>query len=167
MNKHKGKLVIHFFLLFFILIWFGYVCLSVNEVAGEVSEAEAKSAIKAADNDVLVCYSAVADASKAGANVTALLITLNEAGGLLSKAKLAYNNSNFTSAFNFAVQSQDKLKGFVGEAEGLRESAMQANYEDFMFNVVGSGVGAVAVLVGGYIVWVILKRREKPRGRGR
>ena len=96
-----------------------------------------------------------------------LLRVLDDAENLLSKAKLAYNNSDFNSAFNFAVQSQDKLKGFVGEAEGLRESAVQANYEDFMFHVVGSGVGAVAVLVGGYIVWVILKRREKPRGRGR
>ncbi|RLI41503.1 hypothetical protein DRO59_06810 [Candidatus Bathyarchaeota archaeon] len=42
-----------------------------------------------------------------------LLRVLDDAENLLSKAKLAYNNSDFNSAFNFAVQSQDKLNSFV------------------------------------------------------
>ena len=151
-------------LVFLTGLLFVYFVANVSFLVFAVSETDAKSAIAAAEDKVLTCYEAAAKAEDAGANITELLRFLNDAGNLLSKAKLAYNNGDFDSAFNFAVQSRDKLKGFVGEAEGLRESAMQANYEDFMFNVVGSGVGAVAVLVGGYIVWVILKRREKPRG---
>jgi hypothetical protein len=33
---------------------------------------------------------------------------------------------------------------------------------DFLVNYVGSSVGAVAIVVGGYAFWVFLKRREKP-----
>jgi hypothetical protein len=130
------------------------------------SEVDAQSAIVAAENRIFECYGALLGADEAGANMTGLLVKLNEAGALLSKADLAYTEGNFDSAVDFAVQSSNILDGFVEEASLLKEAAAQQHYLDFMVNVVGSGVGAVCVLVGGFALWTFLKRREKAKGRG-
>jgi hypothetical protein len=129
-----------------------------------LTEADARSAIVAAENRIADCYRAAADAEKAGANITGLLSTLNEAGELLAKANLAYTMGDFVSAHDSAVQSQAKLDGFVPEADALRESAMKAGYSDFMVNVLGSIVGTVVVICGGFFVWVLLKRRYEKTG---
>jgi hypothetical protein len=130
-----------------------------------LTEADAESAIVAAENRIADCYRTALDAEKAGANVTSLLSTLNEAGELLSKANLVYSMGDFDSAHDFAVQSQEKLNGFDVKTGALKESAMHARYWDFMVNVLGSIVGTVVVVCGGFVVWVLLKRRyEKTEG---
>jgi len=123
-----------------------------------VDEADARSAIAAAEEKIVVCYRAVAGADEAGADTSALLAVLNEAGGLLSNASL-YRMKNCSLAFDFAVQSQEKLNGLEAEAGVLRENAMQQGHWDFMVNVVGSIVGAVVVVCGGFVVWFLLKRK--------
>jgi len=130
-----------------------------------VDEIDAGSAIAVAEERIAVCYQAVADADEAGANVTALLAILNEAGLLLSSANLAYKLGDFDSAFNLSLLSQEMLDGFVAEAGVLRENAMQQGYWDFMVNVVGSIVGAAVVVCGGFVVWFLLKRRYEKTGR--
>jgi len=126
-----------------------------------VGSGDAFSAISDADGQVVVCYRAVADAERAGANVSSLLEVLNEAGWLLSRAKLAYSQGDFDSAVVYANECLFMLDGFVDEAEGLRRSAEAAAHWDFMVNFVGSAVGAICVVVCGYALWVFLKRREK------
>lgn len=130
-----------------------------------VGEAEAGSAVAAAEGRVVVCYRAVADADEVGANVTGLLVVLDEAGLLLSRADLAYESGDFDSAFDYAVQSREKLDGFVVEADALRDDAIQQRSWDFMVNVVGSVVGAVVVVCGGFIVWFSSKTRLERAGR--
>jgi hypothetical protein len=124
-----------------------------------VDKTDAGSAIADAEGRIVLCYQAVADADRAGANVTDLLAVLNESGLLLSRANLAYKTGDFDSAFNFSLLSQERLDGFVVEADVLREAAVQQCYWDFMVNVVGSIVGAVVVVCGGFAVWFLLKRR--------
>jgi hypothetical protein len=126
-----------------------------------LTEADAWSAIVAAQNRIADCYRVAADAEKAGANVTGLLNTLDEAGALLSKATLAYSVGDFDSAHDSAVRSQAKLDGFLAEADALRESAVKAGYWDFVVNVLGSVVGTVVVVCGGFAVWFFSKKREK------
>jgi hypothetical protein len=130
-----------------------------------VDEAEAGAAVADAEERVVVCYRAVADADGAGANVTGLLGVLDEAGLLLSRADLAFMAGDFDSAFDFAVESQEALDGFVVEADALRDDAIQQRSWDFMVNVVGSVVGAAVVVFGSYIVWLWLKRRFESAGR--
>jgi flagellar basal body-associated protein FliL len=125
------------------------------------SQDEAESAIKSAENAVLDCYKAVFKAEKAGANVSSLLRVLNEAGWLLSKARVAYNNGDFQSAYEYAAKCTQKLDGRVDEANRLKLEAENARRMDFLVNYVGSSVGAVAIVVGGYAFWVFLKKREK------
>jgi hypothetical protein len=123
------------------------------------SEEAATLAITEAEEVVASAYEAVREAEKAGANVTDLLSVLNEAGMLLSKAHLAYDRGDFDSARDFAVWCQGNLTGFIDEAEALKQSAIQRRYWDFTVNVVGSAVGAVAVVVGGLVSWTFLKRK--------
>lgn len=122
---------------------------------------EAGEKIRLAELEVLNCYRMAYEAERAGANVSVLINRLNEAGWLLSKAKLAFNCGDYDSAFSFADQCVTKLAGLVNEADGLRVDAERARFYDFVFNFVGSAFGAVAVVVGGYGFWFYLKRREK------
>ena len=126
---------------------------------------EAGSAIAVAEERIVVCYKAVADADEAGANTTALLANITEAGWLLSRAELSYKMDDFDSALYFADQSRESLNGLDIEADVLRKDAMQQRYWDFMVNVVGSAVGAVVVVCGGFVVWFLLKRRYGNAGR--
>jgi len=136
---------------------------SFRVFAVDESEANARTAIINAESTVFDCYGAALDTEKAGANVTELLSVLNEAGMLLSRANLAYENGDFNSSVYFANQSILKLNGFVAEAGVLKETALQQRYWDFVVNVVGSAVGAIAVICGGVVIWVFLKKREEGR----
>lgn len=128
------------------------------------SETDAKGAILTAEERIVVCYKAASDADEAGANTTALLAVLNEAGEFLSKANLAYKTKEFGSAVNFSLLSQEKLDDFVSQANALTEAALQRSYWDFMINIVGSIVGTVVVVCGGFVVWFSLKRRYGKAG---
>ena len=129
------------------------------------TDVEAKEVIEVAEGEVLSCYNAVFEAEKAGANVSELLVVLNDAGGLLSKAKLAYDYGDFNSAFTYAEECISRLEGFLGQADSLRLEAEQAAYYDFMVNFVGSGVGGLGVVVGGFVIWKFLKKREETEER--
>jgi len=124
-----------------------------------ISENDAKDAITEAEKNIVLCYDAVAEADAAGANVTTLMATLNEAGAFLSKAELSYKTGDFDLAMNFTSQSQDKLNGFVLEAEALTERTVQEHYWDFMITVGGSSVGTLAVLFSSFVVWRFLKKK--------
>ncbi|MEM3551694.1 MAG: hypothetical protein QXV01_11465 [Candidatus Bathyarchaeia archaeon] len=124
-------------------------------------EDEARAAVETVEGEVLSCYRAVADAQAAGANVSDLLSTLNEAEWLLSKAKLAYSQKDFNSTVVYTEECLSLLGNFVEQAEVLRQDAEAANRWDFMVNFVGSGAGAVCVIVGGSALWTFLKKREE------
>jgi hypothetical protein len=125
------------------------------------SQEDARIAIQSAEGTVLNCYWAVFEAEKAGANVSSMLQVLNEAGWLLSRAGVAYNNGDFNLAYEYATNCTQMLDGRVDEANSLKLEAENARRMDFLVNYVGSSVGAVAIVVGGYAFWVFLKRREK------
>lgn len=129
-----------------------------------VDEADARSAVVAAEERVVLCYESVAGADEAGADTVGLLALLDEAGMLLSRADLAYKMGDFGSAVNFSVQSREMLSGFVVEADVLRRAGMEQRYWDFMVNVVGSVVGTVVVVCGGFVVWFLLTRKYGKAG---
>ena len=130
-------------------------------VFADATGADAHSAIVAAQGNLTVCYQAVANASSAGANVTSLLLVLDQAGGNLSRADLAYSTGNFSYAESYALQSLNLLvqSNVTTRADALKTSASQARFWGFMINIVGSLVGTVVVICGGFVVWVFLKKR--------
>jgi hypothetical protein len=137
--------------------------LFVTVVASPVwaEQSNASTAISSVKNRILDFYNAAKEAETAGANITALVATLNEAGALLSQAELAYAANDFGAAVNFAVQSQNILNDFIGEANTLKETALQQESQDFLINVVGSIIGAFVVIVVGGLVWLLLKKNYK------
>jgi len=130
----------------------------------EVSQDQAASALANAEQAVTSSYQAVLKAEDSGANVSSLLVRLNEAGWFLARAHLAYDSGDFDSTLGFATQSQDKLNDFVAEANALRETAIQEYYMDFIVNIVGSILGAIGVVCVGFVVWFFLKRKYEKVG---
>jgi hypothetical protein len=129
-------------------------------------QTDATATITSAKEQFVTCYQAARDAEGAGANISSLTASLNEAGALLSQAESAYSANDFDTARNLAVQSQGMLGNFVSEANVLKENATAQRFWDFMINVVGSVIGTVAVLVGGVVVWLFLKKKFETVGAG-
>lgn len=127
------------------------------------SEMDARSAVAEASQRVNTCYSTAADAAKAGANVTGLLVTLDDAGGLLSRAELALAKGEFDSASTMAHLCEERLVGFEDGAISLRDSASRLQTLNFAFGVVGSSVGAVLIVVLGFLLWPFLKKKYGPK----
>jgi hypothetical protein len=122
-------------------------------------QADAAAAISSAKDTLLTCYNAAKQAEAAGANITVLVDTLNDAGLLLSQAEFAYAANDFDTALNRASQSQNTLNSFIAEANTLRETATQQQNQGFLINVVGSVIGAFAVIAVGFAAWFFLKKK--------
>ena len=100
----------HFVLSVLVVLVVAFFILSMSHtVFADVTQADAESAIVAAQGKLVVCYQAVVNASNAGANVTGLLLVLDEAGENLSRANLAYSMGDFGSAQSYAIQSLNLL----------------------------------------------------------
>jgi hypothetical protein len=159
--------------LFVLALVFLAVSLSVlsipSRVLAQTTQADAQSAITAAQSELIVGYEAVANASNAGANVTGLIQVLDQVGGNLTLADLAYKNGDNASAQTYANQSLNLLvqSNIIARADALKSSASEARFWSFMINVVGSSVGAVAVVACGFLVWGFLKRKSRVGGVAR
>jgi hypothetical protein len=129
-----------------------------------LAQTDAAAAIASAKEQIVTCYQAAQNAEAEGANITSLTVVLNDAGALLSSAELAYSMKDFGAARDFAVQSVGQLGDFVSAANALKETAVQQQNLDFWINIVGSVVGTLAVLGGGYALWVVLSRRYRTVG---
>lgn len=128
-------------------------------------ESEVVLAIADAEQRIIVCYQAVAEADDVGSNTTALLARLNEAGWHLSRARSAQELRDFDSALQYALSCQERLEGFVAEAETLKEAASKQQHWSFMVNVVGSIVATVIVICAGCVIWIVLKKRYENRSK--
>jgi len=127
-------------------------------------QTDAATAIASAKEQISICYQAAKEAEGAGANITALVAVLNDAGTLLSRAEFAYSISDFDAARDLAIQSQNTLGGFISEASASKETATQQRNQDFLINVVGSIIGTFAVLGVGIAAWIFLKRKYEIAG---
>ena len=150
---------------FVLLVFLGLASqFPVSVVLAQASEAEAASALVTSEDSVISAYQALSNASEAGANVSSLLVRLNEAGWFLSRAQIAFKSGDFDSALEYAAQCQEKLNGFAADADALKENAIYEHYMDFLVNVAGSIVGAVSIVCVSLISWFFLKRKYARAG---
>jgi predicted HD phosphohydrolase len=105
LNHHKS--------IFVILLMFSVIALPSLVLA---EQTDAAGAIASAKAEIVTCYQAAREAEGAGANISSLTATLNDAGALLSQAEAAYSQNDFDAARNLAVQSQDLLSNLFSEA---------------------------------------------------
>ena len=119
---------------------------------------DASASVGEADVAVRQAFNATLDAERAGANVSGLILRLNEAGGILVEAEMALGNGNSSEAASKAGQCIGIAESVKGDADVLKTSALDEAQTVFWtsltFPVVGIAV-FVAVLV---LVWRRFKR---------
>ena len=123
------------------------------------SQGSAQTAIASAKQAIVNAYASVLQAESADANVNSLIVTLDDAANLLSKAELAYAARDYDSAYSYAGQIQSKLSGVALRADELKQDALSDVSQNSLFTSLSLAV-SVAVLFAGIGVWAFLSKRE-------
>jgi len=114
---------------------------------------DVSSSVADADVAVRQAFNATLDAEKAGANVSGLLVSLNDAGGLLGEAEIALSNGNSSEASSDASQCISIAQSVQSDADALKASALNnarsVFWDSLIFSFVSIALFA-AVLV---FVW--------------
>jgi len=127
-------------------------------LAGSDQEA-ASSVLSAAEDAILGAYDAFTEAEQAGANVSGLLVRLNEAAGLLAEARMAFEDGNFDEATNFAGLSSEFTREAESEAGRLEVEASYVRFNRSWWFSVGSVLGVLFVLIASFFSYRYFKRR--------
>jgi hypothetical protein len=118
---------------------------------------EASSAINSADNALKQAFIAVLDAEEAGANVSSLIVKLNEAGKLLDEAEMAYRNGDWDGAISKADACIVIANEVYIDALDLKDLALIDARASFSDTVISSLTGEVVCVVGLILAWVLFK----------
>ena len=140
----------------FLFVFVVYAFVFTAFAAGESSAA---SAVAGAEADMVSAYEAVLEAEQVGADVSALLVRLNDAGESLAEAEVAYRLGDFDESVRLTDLCSAISEEVKSEAEELRHQAYGARYFDMWLKIAGSLVGVVVVGLGGFWGWRVFKRR--------
>ena len=119
-----------------------------------------QDAISSAQTAIKNSYDVAKQAESGGANIDSLVVKLNYAAELMSKAELAYASGDYDSAYIYATQCQSSLDNFVGQANALTTNA-QANASQNLVLTILPLVTSVGLLCVGIAVWIVLGSRER------
>jgi hypothetical protein len=133
-------------------------CLSTPHVFA-VDGDEAQDAINSAESQLNLVYGAVLEAESVGADVSGLLVKLNNSSVLLSEAVNQYRIGNFSEAKVFAVQCFDSLNGVDVEADVLRDGAVFARKQLLFVSAIESAFGIGIVLYVGFFGWRFFRKK--------
>jgi len=130
-----------------------------SEILASNSEDTAVASIEGAENALVFAYQAVLEVEQVGANISGLLVKLNEAGELLAKAHMAYKLEDFDNAISSADQSKDVGIEVENEAYELKNSAWRENIQRLWLTIIESVLGVIVIVSGSFWAWRFLKRR--------
>lgn len=119
----------------------------------------ANSTISEAEHSVAHAYVCVLDAERAGANVSGLLVRLNDAAGLLLEARMAFEVGSFEEAIRFAELSREVGREAESEAERLEVEASYARVNTSWQFIAMSVLGVSIVLCASLLGYRYFKRR--------
>jgi hypothetical protein len=119
---------------------------------------EASSSVGEADVAVRWAFNATLDAERAGANVSGLILRLNEAGEILTEAEMALGNGNSSEAAGKAGQCIGIAESVRSDADVLKASALDGARTVFWASLTFSVVGIVVFVVVLEFVWRRFKR---------
>jgi hypothetical protein len=128
----------------------------------DVEEA-ALSTIEDAELAVDLAYGAVLEAEGVGANVSGLLVELNDGVEALSEAYVSSRIGNFDDAIYFADLCSDLVEGIEAEANELRDAAVVDRDRRLLLNSFGSVFAVVGIFCGGFFGWRFFKSRYYQR----
>ena len=147
------KIFVCFFALFVLLSWF------VN-LHSATSQVDADQMLANAENDLVSAYISIAEAYRAGANVSKLFVKLGLAGALLAEANNAYRVGDHEKAYSLAMNCSETLNNGVYDALALTSMAEEDYSHRLLFNVVISSIGLSTLLVLSLFGWKFLKKRR-------
>lgn len=120
---------------------------------------DASSKIAQADEAVTQAFVAAANAQQAGANVSTLLVRLNEANAVLAEAHIDFDNVDYVAASQRADQAFNAVQGVAGDAESLKRSAESDSNDRFVWTASLSSVGLSLFFVTCVFGWRFFRRR--------
>ncbi len=116
-----------------------------------------QSEVAGADQALRAAFRSVLDAEQSGANVSALLPRLNEAGSALTVAEEALTAGNYSDAAVSAGVCKSLANGVEGDAVVLKSDAVAAA-GNWWVTVVLSVVGSVVFVGVLFFVWRRFRR---------
>lgn len=130
----------------------GCTCFAADEI-------DARDLLSQAEQDLTSAYAAVAAAKAAGANVSALIGRLDEAGGSLARGNGLLDVGDYGWASLFAAQCSSTVLGVVDAAETLKVEAEARSRDSFLVSVAESSVGLSVLFVLSLLGWRVFKKR--------
>lgn len=149
---------LRFSFIFMVLLVSTSLCF-VNVSFAKVSEEEAASVLAEAERTLTSAYQAVLKAEESGANGTALLVQLNDAGELLARARMAYRSGNFNEVS--VLVNSCKTIGLEVESAAveLKDSAISEGLQRMILTMTASVAGIAVIAVGSFWTWYLLRKR--------
>lgn len=132
----------------------------LTSVGLAVDEEEAENAINQTERALGAAYTAVVEASNAGADISLLLTRLTEGGNYLSEAQTAFRQEDYEKAVSDSLECINAVSNVVEEATRLREEAKTAYNNRLLLTSAGSGVGLAIFIIAALLGWRYLKRKH-------
>jgi len=120
---------------------------------------EAEAAIERAESLLASSYLAVLEAESAGANISSLLVQLNQGVELLAEARNFHRNDNFDQAVDFANKSYTVSTGVETEADELRDSAVFNRKQRLLVAFAESTFAIGVVIFGSLWCWRFFRKK--------
>lgn len=152
LNTKKSMCILIAFLVFTLLF-------QVSSASATASKEEAAGALAIAEKVVASAYNATVNAEQAGANVSSVLVRLNDAANELGRAEVAYREGDFNSTLNLANISYQVAEGVKIEADKLQLEALELRYIEAWFKTVVSIFAVAGVGLGSIWAWRLFKKR--------
>jgi hypothetical protein len=143
--------LVAFILATLLLGYFAHACFAV-------SPTDAEEALRNAEENLASAYVHVAEAERAGADISELLARLVYADGLLAEAKNSYSTGDYEKAYSLAINCSSTVNNIASEASDLKLKAEEAYGERLMFTAGISSVGLSVLFVLSLFVWRSLRK---------
>ena len=138
----------------------------VSLASAEVGENDASLALSNAEEAVFSAFQTVLKAEEAGANVSGLLVQLDDAGEFLVEAHAAYRVGDVDEVVRSAGLCSEIAGNVKSQADDLWVKAYGSSVMGLWLALVGSVVGVVVVGLGSFWGWRFFKRRYYRRVLG-
>ncbi|MCJ7424809.1 hypothetical protein MUP01_11175 [Candidatus Bathyarchaeota archaeon] len=119
---------------------------------------EVQSSVGDADVAVRHAFNAALEAERVGANVSGLLVRLNEAGMILGEAEIAVRNGHSSEAASKVDQCIGLAESVRNDADALKASALGESQRVLWLSLAFSLVGIAVFVVVMVFVWRWFKR---------
>lgn len=127
--------------------------------ASAVSESETTSALNDADETLASAYLVTLEAEDAGADISSLLIQLDEAGVFLASAHMSYRSEDFNQAIDFANSARNIGEEVQKAADGMKNLALIENVNHWDLIILITFIWVVLTILGSFLGWHVFKKR--------